>query len=154
MAKIVTLKSPSAEDIYPVTDASGIRVTGNVTLQQALDGFVYADDPTSSVSPEAWITSNDIDWSNIGFKIIAAGTINVGNVSANTNKNGTVNIPTQPDTNYVVIFSHAADVSSYDHCMPTSRLKTVSSFQWYVWNNASSQSGSIKLDYLVVKIVS
>lgn len=62
MAKIVTLKSPSAEDIYPVTDASGIRVTGNVTLQQALDGFVYADDPTAPANPNAWITGSDVDW--------------------------------------------------------------------------------------------
>lgn len=65
MAKIVTLKSPSDEDIYPVTDASGIRVTGNVTLQQALDGFVYADDPTAPANPEAWITSGDIDWTTM-----------------------------------------------------------------------------------------
>lgn len=65
MAKIVTLKSSSNEDIYPVTDASGIRVTGNVTLQQALDGFVYADDPTTQANPEAWITSGDVNWSTM-----------------------------------------------------------------------------------------
>lgn len=65
MAKIVTLKSPSDEDIYPVTDASGIRVTGNVTLQQALDGFVYADDPTTPATPDAWITPSDIDWTTM-----------------------------------------------------------------------------------------
>lgn len=61
MAKIVTLKSPSDEDIYPVTDASGIRVTGNLTLQQALDGFVYADDPTAPANPDGWITSSEVD---------------------------------------------------------------------------------------------
>lgn len=65
MAKIVTLKSPNDEDIYPVTDASGIRVTGNITLQQALDGFVYADNPTTPANPEAWITSRDVDWSTM-----------------------------------------------------------------------------------------
>ena len=65
MAKIVTLKSPSDEDIYPVTDASGIRVTGNVTLQQALDGFVYADDPTAPANPNAWITPSEVDWSTM-----------------------------------------------------------------------------------------
>lgn len=67
MAKIVTLKSPNAEDIYPVTDASGIRVTGNVTLQQALDGFVYADDPTAPANPDGWITPSDIDWDTFNY---------------------------------------------------------------------------------------
>ena len=74
MAKIVTLKSPSDEDIYPVTDASGIRVTGNVTLQQALDGFVYADDPTSSANPDGWVTPSEIDWSAFS-SVIQTGTI-------------------------------------------------------------------------------
>lgn len=67
MAKIVTLKNPNDEDIYPVTDASGIRVTGNITLQQALDGFVYADDPTTPANPDGWITPNDIDWSTFTY---------------------------------------------------------------------------------------
>lgn len=65
MAKIVTLKSSNDEDIYPVTDASGIRVTGNVTLQQALDGFVYADDPTAPAQPAPWVASSDIRWATI-----------------------------------------------------------------------------------------
>ena len=67
MAKIVTLKNPNDEDIYPVTDASGIRVTGNITLQQALDGFVYADDPTTPANPDGWITPNDIDWDTFTY---------------------------------------------------------------------------------------
>lgn len=69
MARLVTLKSPSDEDIYPVTDASGIRVTGNVTLQQALDGFVYAEDPTAAATASPWVTSSDIDWTTLNVVI-------------------------------------------------------------------------------------
>lgn len=85
MAKIVTLKSPSDEDIYPVTDASGIRVTGDVTLQQALDGFVYADDPTSPATPAPWVTADDVDWSTMpGYMHLVAIGRNAG-VAFSTN---------------------------------------------------------------------
>lgn len=97
------------------------------------------------------ITSDNIDWSTVTPRIIAAGRINVGSVGANTNKIGTVAIPTQADTNYVVLLSHSADVGSYDHAMPTSRDKTTNQFSWYVWNNSGATTGNIWLDYIVVK---
>lgn len=98
------------------------------------------------------ITSDNIDWSTITPRIIQAGQISVGSVGANTEKRGIVAIPTQDDTNYVVIYSHAADVSGYDHCVPTTRTanKTTSQFQWNVYNSGSA-SGNLVLGYVVVK---
>ena len=120
MAKIVTLKSPSDEDIYPVTDASGIRVTGNITLQQALDGFVYADDPTAQANPEAWITPSDIDWSaftdgstyfTIGSLLIQFGTKDFGNHSYSSRFWGSTN--RSADQNLHITFPKAFSAKPY-----------------------------------------
>lgn len=152
MAKIVTLKNPSDEDIYPVTDASGIRVTGNVTLQQALDGFVYADDPTAPATPTAWITGSDIDWSTVTPRVIAAGTHNFGTVSSGTVKNYTVTIPTQPDANYAVSMSNSSDGAYWTWIRCAALAKTTSSFNIQcTMDTAGASLGDVKIDYIVVK---
>lgn len=100
---------------------------------------------------DAKVTNSDIDWSTVTPRIIAAGTINVGAVGASTGKNGYESIPTQDDTNYVVLLTHASQVDSYDKSMPCCRAKETGRFQWVVWNNSSGTTGSIILNYLVVK---
>lgn len=97
------------------------------------------------------VTSTNIDWSTVMPRVVAAGIINVGTVGGNTGKNGYVTIPTQANTNYAVVLTHAIQESSYDRCMPACRDRETGRFQWVVWNNSSSTSGSLALSYIVVK---
>lgn len=99
----------------------------------------------------ATVTSTNIDWSTFPGRIIAAGQINVGNVSASYGKETTEYIPTQTDSNYVVILTHAAQVNGYDKCMPAVKYKYTDRFVANIWNNGSSASGNILLDYVVIK---
>lgn len=57
MAKIVTLKSPSDEDIYPVTDASGIRTTGGGSLQNVIDTLIDKFHPVGSIYMSATLST-------------------------------------------------------------------------------------------------
>lgn len=97
------------------------------------------------------VTSSNIDWSTFPGRIIAAGQINVGTVSANYGKEATEYIPTQADSNYAVILTHAAQVNGYDKCMPAVKYKYTDRFVANIWNSGSSASGNILLDYVVIK---
>lgn len=99
----------------------------------------------------ATVTSTNIDWSTLPGKIIAVGQIDVGNVSASSGKETTEYIPTQTDSNYAVILTHAAQVNGYDKCMPAVKYKYTNRFVVNVWNTGSSSSGNILLDYVAIK---
>lgn len=63
--KTVTLKDSNGDTLYPVTDSNVVNINQQKTLAQALDGVVYAEDPTTAVTPAPWVTSSDIDWSTM-----------------------------------------------------------------------------------------
>lgn len=63
--KTVTLKDSNGDTLYPVTDSNVVNINQQKTLAQALDGVVYAEDPTAPANPNAWITNSDIDWSTM-----------------------------------------------------------------------------------------
>ena len=60
--KTVTLKDSNGDTLYPVTDSNVVNINQQKTLAQALDGVVYAEDPTQNATPTAWVTSDDIAW--------------------------------------------------------------------------------------------
>lgn len=97
------------------------------------------------------VTSQKIDWSTITPRIIQAGEISVGTITANNGKRSTVAIPTQADTNYAVILTFKNDVSGFATCTPTGENYGVSSFGWFVWNFGNSTTGSLILKYVVIK---
>lgn len=125
MAEYVTLKKPDGTVIYPQS-----------VIAQVADGS---------------ITTDMIDWSTLPGRIIAVGQIDVGNISANSGKEATEYIPTQTDSNYAVILTHAAQVNGYDKCMPAVKYKYTNRFVVNVWNSGSSSSGNILLDYVAIK---
>ena len=59
--KSVTLKDSNGDTLYPVTDSNVVNINQQKTLAQALDGVVYAEDPTQNATPTAWVTGSDID---------------------------------------------------------------------------------------------
>lgn len=63
--KTVTLKDSNGDTLYPVTDSNVVNINQQKTLAQALDGVVYAEDPTQNATPTAWVTSGDIDWTTM-----------------------------------------------------------------------------------------
>lgn len=63
--KTVTLKDSNGDTLYPVTDSNVVNINQQKTLAQALDGVVYAEDPTQNATPTAWVTSDDIDWTTM-----------------------------------------------------------------------------------------
>lgn len=97
------------------------------------------------------VTNGKIDWSTITPRIIKAGEISVGTITANNGKRSTVSIPTQSDTNYAVILTFKNDVSGFATCTPTGENYTTSSFGWFVWNYGNTTTGSLVLKYVVIK---
>lgn len=67
--KSVTLKDSNGDTLYPVTDSNVVNINQQKTLAQALDGVVYAEDPTTQVQPTAWVTNGDINWSTLNVII-------------------------------------------------------------------------------------
>lgn len=64
--KSVTLKDSNGDTLYPVTDSNVVNINQQKTLAQALDGVVYAEDPTQNATPTGWVTSSDINWTSVG----------------------------------------------------------------------------------------
>lgn len=95
--------------------------------------------------------SHSIDWSTFDFRIIAAGRITAGTISANNGKRDWVPIPTQPDTNYVVLFTYAQDTSGFATACLNNDKREVSRFEWFIWNFGNSTTGSLLFNYLVVR---
>lgn len=82
--KVVTLKNSNNDTLYPVTDSNAVNINQQKTLAQALDGVVYAEDPTAAATTmyekqlkdqngdnivpalgTATVTSTNIDWSTM-----------------------------------------------------------------------------------------
>ena len=75
--------APAAGDQAKVLSGAGTWVnqpTVPTVISDLTDdvGLVYADDPTSTVSPDAWVASSDIDWTTLGAP--ANGYLKLGTV--------------------------------------------------------------------------
>ena len=99
------------------------------------------------------VTSENVDWSNIP-RIVTVGSYKQ-NLPANQGFDGVnynVSIPTQPDTNYEVLFSikteHAFDLSVVYVSVSS---KTTSSFTFNMRNGSSSSSHEVEVSYMVVR---
>lgn len=118
--KSVTLKDSNGDTLYPVTDSNVVNINQQKTLAQALDGVVYAEDPTTSANPNAWITPGDIDWSTftdgstyftIGSLLIQFGTADFGNQSYSSGFWGSTN--RSANQNLYVTFPKAFSAKPY-----------------------------------------
>lgn len=135
--RYVTLKDSNGDTIYPQAIATNLAA-GSIGTTELADGAV---------------TSAKIDWSSVANRIIAAGETQFQAMAAGGYENITVNIPTQSDTNYVVV-AMLSDLPPFwtwiRIAAPTSG-KTTSSFELSCYNDGSGAASAFRVQYIVVK---
>lgn len=99
---------------------------------------------------KAGVTGNNIDFTTFPH-VIKAGTQTFPAVEASEVQDVTISIPTQTDTNYVVVATHSATVNSWTWLAIQSLNKTTTSFTLRVANNKNTATGAPSVDYIVVR---
>ena len=155
---------------------AGSVVTGGIYAE---DAVIY-DDTSTAVTPEPWIdtgdiknnaittdkitnsavttnkiansavTANKIDFTTFPH-IIKAGTQTFPAVGGGRVQDVSISIPTQTNTNYVVVATHSATVNNWTWLAIQSLNKTTTSFTLRVANNSNNTTGTPSVDYIVVK---
>lgn len=151
---IKTLKEDNGDITYPQTLASAVFI-GNSDVETEMGKYVTAEDiaSTSAISPvistsmiqDEAVTTNKIDWSTI-----VAGTVNIGSMGTGRQEK-TVNIPTQANTDYVVLLTLAGAMSGgWTKISLSVASKTTSSFTMVNYNEAGYAVNNVLVNYLVI----
>lgn len=134
------------ETIYADDYISTSPIPTTVTTAMIEDEAV-----TTAKIDDGAVTNAKIDWSTVTPRVIQAGEISIGTVSANSGKRAWISIPTQSDTNYAVVLTYSKDVSGFATTQLINDVREVSRFEWFVWNFGGSTTGSLEARYIVVK---
>lgn len=140
--KTVTLKDSNGDTLYPVTDSNVVNINQQKTLAQALDGVVYAEDPTQNATPTAWVTGSDINWSTFLVK---------RNLTLTTDSTG--NIATDiPIATYDVISCRCTNPNNSRNVFITPYAWSTGYWQIHVQNVAGNGAyqGSLNVDFLLI----
>lgn len=122
-----------------ITVASG---TTDITA-----GEITAGD-ASHLSGAGMVTDDNIA---LRYEIIAAGQYSFNNIPSNSSLTQRINIPDQPDTNYIVLITHQSTAQAFSFVMPATSAKYTNYFNLIAWNNHSSVA-SATLGYAVIRI--
>lgn len=162
---IKTLKEDNGDTTYPQTLASAVFTSGGSDVESEMSKYVTATDiaSTSALTPpvqtnmiadeavttakiaDEAVTADKIDWSTI-----VAGTINVGSMAAGRQER-TVSIPTQANTNYVVLLTLGGAMSGGWTSIELSvASKTTTSFTMVNYNEAGYAVNNVLINYLVI----
>lgn len=163
MAKAVTLKNSSNEEVYPVTDISlvngGIYADTLSTLEPTT-GYIS----TAMLQDEA-VTNSKIDWSGIS----GSGSIRLGDVliqwgqsqlsSAYATSNYTVNIPTSyGNSNYNVMVTPVFDEGGQSYWWAFALSRANQSFVvragYKAVNSSGGAGGNVVVNWLTIGTVS
>ena len=156
-SKIVTLKDHNNDIAYPVTPVDAVFVDNNTTLSDEL--AEKADTDLTNVDAGAVTTAKIANGAVISQKIdfttfphiVSCGRVNIGTISAYNGKNVTINIPTQPDTNYYVAVSYSDGGAEFASCGLSVNNRTTTDFTINCYNTTASQSGNLSAFYIVTR---
>lgn len=143
-AKVEATQTVSTDPVEATVTIDDIT-TSAVTTAKIADGAVT----TAKIASGA-VTASNIDFTTMPH-IIACGTANVGVVPHGNSNSATISIPTQTDTSYSVLLTIRGGGSYYSYIVCTSTQITTTSFSIECWNNGNYDSGSMSIDYLVVR---
>lgn len=113
-------------------------------------GEIMAGD-VAQLSGTGVVTANNIDFTTMPYRIVFCGQHTFTDIPATSGRSQQINIPEQPDTNYLVIISHQASSQAYSFVMPAVSGKYTTYFNLYAWNNHNDVA-SATLGYLVVRL--
>ena len=97
------------------------------------------------------VQSNNIDFATMPYRIVFCGQHTFIDIPSNSGRSQQINIPEQPDTNYLVIISHQASSQAYSFVMPAVSSKYTTYFNLYAWNNHTGVA-SATLGYVVIRL--
>lgn len=131
----ITADGASGTTAYYVVLATVTVPTGTTDL---IPGYIQQGDKavlnTNQIADDS-INSSKIDFTTFKYAVSAAGEKEFSLSSGSAEY--TVNIPTQPDTNYYVLLSHQKPSQAYSNVVPCITNKQTDRFTLYVWNNGS-----------------
>lgn len=143
--KTVTLKDSNGDTLYPVTDSNVVNINQQKTLAQALDGVVYAEDPTQEAEPTAWVKSSDVDWSTF-FK---TGTASV-TYQADNSPGGFVQVTFDtPFQNTPVVFAQDNMSNGRVSSLTVSNI-TTTGFRLLARTSSSQNSGVANIVWVAI----
>lgn len=125
---------------------AGSTVITSANISQSKIGAEPEDGSitTAKIADDA-VTSSKIDWTTI-----VAGTVNIGSMAAGRQEQ-TVSIPTQANTNYVVLLTLAgAMTGGWTKISLSVASKTTSSFTMVNYNESGYAVNNVLVNYLVI----
>ena len=139
-----------------ITVGTGVTTIGSGVITQGApvqaDLGVVDNSVTTSKIADGAVTADKLNLSGLTPRIVKAGSVNIGSINANSDKTGSVTIPTQPDTDFIVLFSHQSKGNYYDRVAFTVTATTTASFSYAANNSSTSGTATnIVMGYVVVK---
>lgn len=119
--------------------------TTDITSGEILAGDV------AQLSGTGVVTADNIDFTTWANRIVFCGEHTFSDIPANSNSTQRIDIPQQPDTNYIVLISHQASSQAFSFVMPTISGKYTNYFNLYVWNNHTG-AATATLGFVVIRI--
>lgn len=135
--KTVTLKDSNGDTLYPVTDSNVVNINQQKTLAQALDGVVYAEDPTQSATPTAWVTNSDLNYGTLvktGTWTNTTTLSNTGSVAYTTVDVTSMGFSSKDDYIVVAVNQGGGSNDPFTSITVPDGYKSATSFRIELWN--------------------
>lgn len=113
-------------------------------------GEIMAGD-MAQLSGNGVVTADNVDFATMPYQIVFCGQHTFTDIPSNSGRSQQINIPEQPDTNYLVIISHQASSEAYSFVMPAASSKNTTYFNLSAWNNHTGVA-SATLGYVVIRL--
>ena len=139
--------------------SAGTDVRQNLTagmIDKIINGVITTENIANSAVTTAKINNGAVTADKIDFTtfthIVACGTKEFQAVLGNAGRTLTVDIPTQPDTNYSIIATFNKNTSGYAYLTISAYNKTTTNFKLEVWNSTGNDtSGKPVVDWILVR---